>query len=139
MANAPAHPIFSGIFLDANNETTAVLDRVTAPITGNPLQLGTSINNNPLVTGGVMIASVTQDNAVTAARGGPVIAEFPQGTVSSRGDAFASNRLMFITGSRENGITGEAAGILDLSTLGQKLFLNSVCYMTGSTTGACTG
>lgn len=130
----PAHPIFAGVPLNGSNETGTILDRVTAPIAGNPLQRGTSINTNPIVTGGTLLASITSD-APTGLPGGMVIAEFPAGTASSfaGGGTFASKRLTFITGSREpDGGNSDIAGILDLSADGQTMFKNAVCYMVGS-------
>jgi opacity protein-like surface antigen len=124
------HPIFSGIALDANNQTGPVLDVVSFNATP---QRGASINNNTLVTGGSVIASITTDNPTTGVRGGPVISEFPQGTASSGGTTFGSLRLVFMTGSREpDTINLESAGMMDLTPLGQQLFLNAVSYMAAA-------
>jgi hypothetical protein len=135
LANVPAHPVFQGISLNGSNETGEILNLVTSPFAG-PAR-GTSINNNPIVTGGTLIASITLDSGV--APGGPVIAEFPAGTASSfaGGGNFASKRLLFSTGSREaaSGSNSDAAGILDLSADGRTMFLNAVCYMA---VGGCT-
>jgi hypothetical protein len=62
-----------------------------------------------------------------------IIGEFPAGTVmrNASADATAGKRLVFLTGSRENTITSEGAGIYDLDSDGARLFLNAVAYMTG--------
>ncbi|HEX2475924.1 MAG TPA: hypothetical protein VHK01_14335 [Lacipirellulaceae bacterium] len=134
VAANPLHPVFNGITLNASNETGTILDLVTVPINGNPTaQRGTSINTDPLVVGATLIASVTDDNTNTEVRGQPVIAEWPAGTpTANAGETFAGRRMIFITGSREvDGITGDSAGIMDLSTDGQQMFINTVCYLTG--------
>lgn len=134
VAANPLHPIFNGIALNTSNETETILDLVTAPINGNPVvQRGTSINTDPLVAGGTLIASITSDNQNAEVRDQPLIAEWPAGTATANaGETFAGRRMIFITGSREvDGVTGDSAGIMDLSADGQQMFINTVCYLTG--------
>jgi hypothetical protein len=128
-ATQPSHAIFTGVPLDGNNlMVNPYADRVTY---NGALQAGISINNNEVTAGGDIIATIGTDTDPTF--GGFVIAEFPAGTVMSdaTADTTAAKRLVFLTGSREAGITAEAAGIWDLSTDGARLFLNAVHYMTG--------
>jgi hypothetical protein len=44
-------------------------------------------------------------------------------------DTLGGHRLVFLTGSRENVITAEGAGMYDLTPEGKQLFLNAVSYM----------
>ena len=44
-------------------------------------------------------------------------------------DVQAGRRLVFLSGSRENGVTSEVAGIYDLSPIGANMFLNAVNYL----------
>jgi hypothetical protein len=48
-------------------------------------------------------------------------------------DITAGKRLVFLSGSRENGITAEGAGIYDLDGAGARMFYNAVKYMAGIT------
>lgn len=127
--NAPAHPIFNGVVLDAATNTARAFARL---VTYNgTVQRGISVNNNSIATGGTVLATV--GTAGDAAFGGTVIAEFPTGTTMSNAsaDVSAGKQLIFLTGSREQGITGEAAGLYDLDGDGARLFLNAVRYMAG--------
>jgi hypothetical protein len=125
VANAPNHPIFAGIEIGPGNELVhAYADDVTH---NGVVQRGISINHNPLAGGGQLIASLAPDSPVAA--GGMVIAEWAQGSVMHSGDALGGPRLVILTGSREQGITSQAAGIYDLTQEGARLFLNAVNYM----------
>jgi hypothetical protein len=125
----PSHPIFTGVELDGNG---VMVNPYAGRVTYNgTLQAGISVNNNEPTFGGEVIATVATDTDATF--GGFIIAEFPVGTMMSNGtfDTLGGKRLVFLTGSRESGITSEAAGIWDLTTDGARLFLNAVHYMTG--------
>lgn len=142
----PSHPIFAGIPKDANN--------VMATPFANPLsfngvvQRGISVNTDPVAGGGKLLATIA--TAGDPALGGLVIGEWKAGSVlaTSPADTLAGPRMVFLSGSREQGISSEAAGIYDLSPDGSQLFLNAVDYMvaipepgTGSllTVGLLTG
>jgi hypothetical protein len=125
----PSHPIFAGVPLDAANKTAnAFARRVTF---NGTLQRGISVNTSPIVAGAKILATV--GTAGDAAFGGMIIGEFPAGTVmgNASADVTAGKRLVFLSGSREQGITAEGAGIYDLESDGARLFLNAVRYMAG--------
>jgi hypothetical protein len=60
-----------------------------------------------------------------------VIGEWQAGATmgNSTADSLAGHRLVFLSGSREQGITSQAAGIYDLTGDGARMFLNAVEYM----------
>jgi hypothetical protein len=66
---------------------------------------GISVNTNPITPGGTILATVNR--AGDPANGGMIIGEFPAGTSMSNGtsDSLAGTRLVFLSGSRENGIS----------------------------------
>ena len=140
LVKAPAHPIFAGVSLNPTNlMVNPYSQRViyTNSITGaTNLQVGISVTTTALVPGGTALATVGTPG--DAAFNGAVIAEYPAGSKSQRGDVFAAKRLVFLTGSRESGITGEGSGICDLLADGEKLFLNAVTYMTTPQVPKCT-
>lgn len=126
-AAQPNHPIFSGITLGAGNTLAYA---VPVSYTNN-LQRGISTLTDPLAGGGTLIASVDPAGQTTAANG-LLIAEWQAGAVmadTAPNDTLGGPRMVFLTGSRENGITSEGAGIMDLTPEGQQLFLNAVDYM----------
>lgn len=129
--NNPAHPIFSGISLDGSSNMVNQYAHL-ATFNGST-QVGISVNASPVVTGGTLLAVV--ESGAGGAAGGNVIAEYPQGTVmgNASADVSAAKQLVFLTGSRESGITAEAAGIYDLDSDGARMFLNAVNYMAGLT------
>jgi hypothetical protein len=125
----PNHPIFTGVSLDGNG--VMVNPFTVGRITYNgTLQEGVSVNTDPIVAGEV-IATVSNDTDATF--GGTIIAELPAGTVMGNAtpDTLGGKRLIFLTGSREAGITSQAAGIWDLTTDGARMYLNAVHYLTG--------
>jgi hypothetical protein len=126
--NAPTHPIFAGVALDAGNVMVnpfAALATFT-----NTTQRGISVNTDAAAGGGQVLATV--GTAGDPAAGGMVIGEWPAGAVMlNRGDTLGGPRLVFLSGSREaSGLTSEGAGIYDLGADGATLFLNAVAYMT---------
>jgi hypothetical protein len=137
----PGHPIFNGIDVDASSNMIGSYSHIAVfEATGAP-QRGISVNNNPVATGGKLLATV---NVATGdpANGGTVIAEFPAGTTmaNAAADVNAGHTLVLLTGSRENAaltgipaLTAEGSGIFDLDPDGAKIFLNAVAYMTGLT------
>ncbi len=132
--NVPTHPIFAGVSLDATN---LMVNPFAARVDFlGTLQNGISVNNNTLATGGTNLAVIGTPG--DTAYGGPVIAEFRKGLTAYHGrDVFAGNRLVFLTGTRESGITSEGSGIFDLLPDGEKMFLNAVTYMTPPVPPAC--
>ncbi|MBI2947666.1 MAG: hypothetical protein HYY23_08460 [Verrucomicrobia bacterium] len=129
--NDPAHPIFAGVALDANNTmVNAYADVVSF---NDVVQRGISVNSDAISEGGVVLATIGSFD--DPAYGGTVIAEWKAGATMSNAsaDANAGKRLVFLTGSRENsGLTAEGAGIYDLKDDGAKMFLNAVKYMLGA-------
>ncbi|HEX7859295.1 MAG TPA: Ig-like domain-containing protein [Verrucomicrobiae bacterium] len=128
----PAHPIFTGVPLDANNAMVNIFaDRVTH---NGVLQTGISVNDATPAFGGTILATVATETDPTFGRF--IVAEYPAGTVMANelADTTAAKRLVLLTGSRENQITAEGAGVFDLSVDGARLFLNAVHYMTGQPT-----
>jgi hypothetical protein len=123
----PTHPIFQGISLDLDNNTGPFAGVVTlGPPFTNTVQLGISTLMSPINASGEVLATVaTAGNTF----GGTIIAEWETGDASTRGDTFGGPRLLFLTGSREAGLTSEAAGIYDLFPAGRQMFLNAVDYM----------
>jgi len=137
---APAHPIFAGVALDANNVmVNPYSQRVTftnATTGVETLQNGISVAYSAIVAGGSTLATV--GTVGDAQYGRMVIEEFPAGVTTYRGEVLPVKRLVFLTGSRESGITSEGAGIFDLMSDGQTLFLNAVTYMTTPQLPKCT-
>lgn len=122
MADDPTHPVFAGVTIDGGGNVEAIGNVVEF---NGAVQRGISINNSNVV-GGTVIASSTE--ASTA--GGPVIAEWPAGATLNNGDILAGPRMTFISGSREaDGVTSQTAGIYDLTTVGETMFLNAVQHM----------
>jgi hypothetical protein len=80
--------------------------------------------------GGTVLATVSR--AGDPANGGMIIGEFPAGTGMSNGtsDALGGQRLVFLTGSRELGVSAEVTGLIDLTEDGAKMFRNAVTYLT---------
>jgi hypothetical protein len=127
--NAPTHPIFAGIALDGMN--TTVNDYTTGLQMWNGATMnGISVNTNPITPGGTILATVNR--AGDPANGGMIIGEFPAGTSMSNGtsDSLAGTRLVFLSGSRENGISSELTGLIDLTADGELMFRNAVNYLT---------
>jgi len=124
----PAHPIFEGVALDAQN--TMVNTFADLASFNGTVQRGISVNTDALAGGGVRLASI--GTAGDPAVNGMVIGEWFAGATMGNGtaDTLAGHRLVFLSGSREhNGLTSEGAGIYDLSADGATLFLNAVDYM----------
>ena len=123
----PEHPVFAGIELDADN--TMVNPFAGIVTFGELLQQGISVNTDPVAGDGTVLAVVA--NEEDPAVGGMVIGEWTAGATmgNAAGDTLGGHRLAFLSGSREQGITSQAAGIYDLSDDGAQLFLNAVNYM----------
>ncbi|HEY6227427.1 MAG TPA: PEP-CTERM sorting domain-containing protein [Verrucomicrobiae bacterium] len=125
-AVVPNHPIFNGITLGTGNTLSYA---VPVSYTNN-LQRGISVNTDPLAGGGTLIAKV--DPAATSGANGLLIGEWQAGATmadTAPSDTLGGHRLVFLTGSRENVITAEGAGMYDLTPEGKQLFLNAVSYM----------
>ena len=127
-ATEPTHPIFTGIALDE----TGVMRNPFAHIVSfnGTTQRGISVNTDPLAGNGTLLASIgTADPANSGT--GMVIGEWQAGATMGNAvsDVLAGHRLVFLSGSREQGITSEGAGMYDLELDGERLFLNAVIYM----------
>jgi hypothetical protein len=125
--NDPSNPIFKGIPVGADNVMATPF--ATALSYNSVVQSGISVNTDPLAGGGTILATVATTG--DPAFGGMVIGEWNAGATmaTSPADTLGGHRLVFLTGSRENGITSEAAGINNLAPDGARLFLNAVAYM----------
>lgn len=125
--NDPSHPVFAGISLDGeNNMVNSYADVVSF---NGSTQRGISVNTDPVAGGGTILATV--GTSTDPAAGGLIIGEWQVGATMANGtaDTLAGHRLVFLSGSREQGITSEGAGIYDLSADGAQMFLNAVNYM----------
>ncbi len=125
--NDPAHPIFAGVALGADNVMANPYAKLVTYAGG--VQRGISVNTDPVAGSGKILATV--GTAGDAANGGLVIGEWTAGAVmgDAAKDVLGGPRLVFLSGSREQVITSEGAGIFDLDPDGAKLFLNAVAYM----------
>jgi hypothetical protein len=123
----PLNKIFWGINTDVNG--LMANDYANLAAFTNKNQLGISVNNNPVADSPTILATIGTASDPTF--GGLVIAEWQAGSILANGakDKLGGRRLVFLTGSRENGITSEAAGMFDLTADGSKMFLNAVQYM----------
>jgi hypothetical protein len=124
----PKHPIFEGLTLDASGlmvNTYANLVSYT-----NTVQRGLSVNTDPVAGGGTILATVA--TAGDPAFGGMVIGEWQAGAKMGNAatDTLGGHRLVLLSGSREQVITSQGAGIYDLKEDGTQVFLNAVKYMT---------
>ncbi|MBE0544243.1 MAG: hypothetical protein IH623_23125 [Verrucomicrobia bacterium] len=128
-----AHPIFAGVALnDTNlmvNPFSSIQTHTNATTGATQVQRGASVVTSAPIGAMSILARVGTPG--DAAFNGMVIGEIAQGVSSSHGrDVFAAKRLVFITGSRELNITGDAAGMYDLEPDGAQMFLNAVTYLT---------
>lgn len=121
----PSHPIFDGIPVGTNGMMSTPF--ATSLSFDGILQRGISVNTDPVAGNGQILATV--GNAGDPAFGGMVIGEWDAGVTLATGDALGGHRMVFLTGSREQTITSEGAGIFDLTADGSRLFLNAVNYM----------
>lgn len=127
--NNPAHPIFEGIALDGSN---VMIDNYAQQVTWNvngtnTLQRGISVVTNSMPNGTVLATTAAGSPAVN----GMIIGEWQAGTTmtTSPADTLGGHRMVFLTGSREQGIPSQGAGIYDLTPTGAAMFLNAVDYM----------
>jgi hypothetical protein len=129
----PAHPIFAGIALTGDTMTNSYAGIAVYPTDGTKAA-GLSIVTDPANAEGTVLATVSADST-TGPAGAMVIAEWQAGaTLTHDGgagtDVLGGHRLVFLTGSRENGgKTSETAGMYDLAPDGAQMFLNAVQYM----------
>jgi hypothetical protein len=132
--NDPMHPIFAGIALTDCTMTNPYAGLAVYAVDGTNAS-GISIVTEAANAEGVVLAQVSATTATTGPAGAAVIAEWAAGaTVTHDGgagtDVLAGPRLVFLTGSRENGgKSSETAGMFDLYPDGAQMFLNAVAYM----------
>ena len=132
--NDPSHPIFEGI--DLNGANTMVNPYADVVNFAGAVQRGISVNADLPAGNGTVLATIA--TADDPAVDGMVIGEWQAGAFLENGgqDTLAGNRLVFLTGSREvGGVTGNTAGIFDLSADGTQMFMNAVNYMAGTEPG----
>ncbi len=131
--NDPTHPIFAGIPLVDGVMVNPYAGLATYPTDGTQAFGISVVTDAPSANGTVLATLSAASGSVTA--GSMVIAEWPAGaTVTHDGgagtDVLGGPRLVFLTGSRENGgKSSEATGMYDLYEDGGKMFLNAVKYM----------
>jgi len=131
--SVPTHPIFAGISL-TNGAMKSPYVGVPTYSNGTAAR-GLSIVTTATAEPGTLLAAVSTDSSTTGPAGAMVIAEWQAGaTVAHAGgagtDVLGGPRLVFLTGAREaDGISGDTAGLYDLSADGAKMFLNAVKYM----------
>lgn len=131
---APNHPLFAGVTLDSSGITvnayanSGTNGTVLGP--NNVAQRGISVVTGATAGGGVTLATVASGDPNAA--GGLVIGEWLAGDASSAAtpNTFGGHRLVFLTGTREQGLDSQCAGIYDLTADGAQLLLNAVNYMT---------
>lgn len=121
-AEQPNHPVFDGIALNPDGTTVddynIMIDR------------GTSTNTT-LPVGGDIIA--TNPSVMTGSTMGVAIAEWLPGATIGGDMVLSGHRMLFNAGSREaSGAAIPTAGVLDLTEMGQQLFLNAVAYLAGA-------
>jgi hypothetical protein len=128
-ALVPGHAIFAGIPLDGAN---TMVNPYASIVTFTNTQRGISVNTDPVAGGGTVLATISSAGAPP---GGMIIGEWQAGAImgdAAPTDTLGGHRLVFLSGSREQVITSEGAGIYDLNPDGAKLFLNAVDYMSGT-------
>jgi len=131
--NNSTHPIFAGIPLTGGTMVNPYAGLATYP-TDATKAAGISVITDAPIAGGMVLATLSEASGTVTA-GSMVIAEWPAGaTVTHDGgagtDVLAGPRLVFLTGSRENGgKSSETAGMYDLYPDGEQMFLNAVKYM----------
>jgi hypothetical protein len=127
-----SHPIFNTVSLDgAGQMVNDFAGRVTFAPTAT-LQNGISVITNAPIAGAQSLATVgASDGAGDTTIGGTTIGFFPAGltTASATPNVLGARRMAFLSGSRENGITSEGAGIFDLTATGATVFKNAVNWM----------
>jgi hypothetical protein len=126
----PNHPIFAGIDL-ADGAMVNPFAGVVSYDDGT-LCRGVSVNTDEVNAEGTILATVATADDPTV--GGMIIGEWQAGaTLTHNGgagtDILAAHRLVFLTGSRENGKSSQTAGLYDLYDDGATMFLNAVDYM----------
>jgi hypothetical protein len=124
-AAVPSHPIFQGVTLDGSNNMQYATYPVTTP--SGLAQRGISVSNNPIVAGATVLAT---SGTAGSGMNGTLIGHWPTGTQVGA-YTLAGPRLSFLSGSRESDPPAQVplAGIKDLTTAGDQLFLNAVCFM----------
>ena len=128
-AASPGHPVFQGIALNPDGTTTEDYNL--------QIDRGTSTNTNLPVGGTVIAWNPSLDNNGVM---GVAIAEWPAGTTVGGGMVLAGDRMLFNAGSREpDGAAVTSAGVLDLTPMGQQLFLNAVNYAVPEPSSALLG
>ena len=111
--------MFQGISLNPDGTTTEQYNV--------QVDRGTSTNTNPVVGGSVI---AWNPSVQTGGNLGVAIAEWPAGTTIGGGTALAGYRMLFNGGSREpDGGAVTQAGVMDLTPMGQQLFLNAVDHV----------
>jgi len=135
--NDPTHPIFAGIqmYCVAGSEIVCSMVNPFAGVVSyddGTLCRGVSVNTNEVNAEGTILATVATADDPTA--GGMMIGEWQAGaTLTHAGgagtDILAAHRLVFLTGSRENGKNSQTAGLYDLYEDGATMFLNAIEYM----------
>ncbi|HJQ79375.1 MAG TPA: hypothetical protein VJ828_05435 [Lacipirellulaceae bacterium] len=127
-AAVPSHPIFDGIALDASNNMTFATYPISTP--NGVAMRGISAVTGATAGGGTVLATVSAD--APAAANNMLIGHWPAGSTIGT-TTLGSPRMAFLSGTREPSSPADIqlAGEHDLTTAGDQLFLNSVCFMIG--------
>jgi len=126
-AEVPSHPIFQGITLDGSNDMTFATYPISTP--NSAAMRGISVVTQPPAGGGTILATV--NDAGHATDNAMLIGHWDAGSVIGS-NTLAAPRMAFLSGTREPGEPDnqiEIAGVHDLTTEGDELFLNAVCFM----------
>jgi hypothetical protein len=128
LVTEPAHPVFEGIALGPDNRM--VNPYATLVSFNGVIQRGISVNTDPVAGNGRVLATVATATDPTV--NGMIIGEWNAGATlgNASADVLGGRRLVFLTGSREQGITSQGAGIYDLTEDGAKMFMNAVRYLS---------
>jgi hypothetical protein len=124
-AEAPNHPIFQGVTLDASGNTQFATYPINAA--DGMEQRGLSVVTDPIAGNGTLLATVGTSGDATF--GGTLIAHWQAGDQLGA-YTLAAPRMVFLSGTREDarGVI-PIAGLMDLTPAGTQLFLNSVCHL----------
>jgi hypothetical protein len=125
-ATQPSHPIFQGVTLDAMNNMAFANYPVMTP-SGLAMR-GISVVTGNVAGGGSVLATL---GGADASAGAMLIGHWQAGAVLGA-NTLAAPRMIFLSGTREPTTPADIqlAGVHDLTSQGNQLFLNAVCFMS---------
>jgi hypothetical protein len=124
-AQVPSHPIFQGITLDGSNNMNFANYPVMTP-SGLAMR-GISVVTGNVNGGGTVLATLGGSDA---SAGAMLIGHWQAGAALGA-NTLAAQRMVFLSGTREPTAPADIqlAGVHDLTSQGNQLFLNAVCFM----------